>query len=787
MSLQIYINDVDKSALVNWSSVQFEDNLTSQVDLLSFDVRVYDGQAYAPAVLDHIELYDDSVKIFGGHIVAIDRTVTAGSLITYNVKTKDYSHYFDRRLVVDEYEDLPAINIICEILNRYVNKGLRVQIADFEPTEIWTGGAADAVNYRTGAQGWKVTSVDTVAATAYRDIFLNLTPSGFDDATDIIEADVWIDDIAALDTVILKAGDGDLTNNFSYSITGLVTGANLVRVAKSGFTATGAPDWSAINRVQVEVTSTAGNTANVTFDNWQAMTADAFTRINAMTATGTVKFAGFRYEQPTQCLKQLAELFNWNWYIDENRDVNFFAKFEQSSAFNLTDTAGKHIYDSLQYKGDAKQLRNSIYVRGGDYLASAYTEYLTQQTDGDNAVFLLGYRYKNYSLTVDGDEVSVGVANLQSYTGNSGESQLSGGGTGLNIGETTGNERQALQIICGKKGRRSGVRLKIKKVGAPTDNLVIRIYSSSGNEPTATPLSAAETIAGGDLTTDYVETTVDFTESATNDLLLDVEDKYHIVLSRSTGVDASNYYVIDATSQKYDGLTQAYDGMAWVAESASAYFSELIKYEVLYSFNEKQIIFTTAPAAGAVIVWQGQPYLPVIIQYKDYASIAIYGEYQHKIIDSSIKTKEGARQRALAEILEFASEIQELQFDTYNAGLKSGQTINVDLSGMSVDGDYIITRVRANTRTHDSFLYGITAVSTRTFGIIDWLTKQLEDDAKNIEISADEVVDKIEGILEAMTMSESWTATLLNGHVWAADDTTPNRLIWNGGASQIWI
>lgn len=789
MALTLKINGVDKSNAVLWRSLNWSQALTSQVDTLTFQVQKYGSLTFAPEVLDEVELYEDAVKVFGGNIVTINENVASVDRQVYSIAVKDYQHLMDRRVVVEKYTDEPVINIINEILNRYVNKDYRIEIASFEPTEIWVDdGVADTDHYRVGTQGRKLTSASGSTEDANRYLYQNLQPTGFS-ADDFIEFEVYVDDKDNLNECIVYFGDESLTNYFYYDYQSQVTtnGWNLCRVAKSSFSEVGSPDWTNIRRNRIRITSVGSTTVNATFDNMQVLTGDAFTRNGAYNATQNINFMAFNYEYPSKCFQRMAELFAWHWYVDENKDIKFFAKFDIGSAYNLTDTGGNYVYRSLKINSNADQLRNAIYVRGGDYIGTTITEDLSHQADGTNKIFKLGYKYSGYALEVNSTPVPVGIENLDAYTDNLGSRQVLEGGTALKVGDVAGNTYQAQQVIVGKGGRRGAVKLRIRKVGTPADSVSVTIYSDSSDQPSGVPLSAPSLIAGGSITTAFQEYTFSLTEAVINDLFFNPDDKYHIVVDRSGGLDASNYYEIDVSDNAdYDGY--AHTGNAtptWTRLEKKLYFVESIDYDVLYSFQEKIITFASAPAAIDVIEWTADPYYPIFVLYRENVSISAYGEYQYAIIDKSIKTRDGARQRALEEVLAWAEEVNEAQFTTYISGLRAGQTINIQSAKRGLNQDYVIQRVIARARTPETLEYTVVCVTTRTYGILYWLQSQIMKDNRDIEIADNEQEDKIEALYESMYFTTEYTYTKYTGKKWGITGT--DDLVWDGSALDIWI
>lgn len=794
MALQIHVNGIERTSIVLWETLVWDQAQTYKPDFLTFSVQKFGSRTFAPVLLDEVTLTVDSDKVFGGHIVAVNQNVDAYDRLIYEVTIKDYSHKMDRLLVQESYTEKPVINIICDILNKYVNKTTRVEIGSFETDEIWNGGTVDTVNFRIGEQARKLTSTGTVVTTN-RSLFLDLTANSLG-TSDYIDIDVYVDTLANLSSCVLKLGDVTLTNYFSKDITAQITatGWNYVRVLKSAFSSTGSPAWNNITFQQIEVTAVGVTTVNVTFDNWQALSATlGYTRSNALTATQVVSYIAFNFMETSKCLIKLAQLFLWQWYVDENKDIHFFAKFEEGAPFNLTDDGGKYVYRSLLFNQNADQLRNSIFVRGGEYLGPSLTEDLSVQVDGVAKIFKVGYNYDvdTMTLTLVVTEKAVGIDNIDAYADNEGVKQTSIGSSQLKVGDASGREKQSQQIIAERKGRRTKVKIRLRKVGTPVDNFQIQIFSDDGsNKPSATNLSTVATLAGGSITTSFVEYTFTLTEASTNTLLLTKNTKFHIVASRSAANDAANYYEIDVFTNIYDGKIYSGDATPVWTENTSYdwYFIEVLGFDALYNADEKIVTFNTAPPNGNALTLTAQPKQPVLIQYKDNSSVAIYGEYQFKVEDETILSQEAARQRALEEIIQWATGASEATFRTYQNGLRVGQTINVQSTIRGLNTDFFVNKVSARAKNPSALEYQVGLTSAKTMGIIYYLQGLLIDQDEKL-VDDTELLAKIEGVSEMITFVDtSVTPTLYTGKVWSDDaGTTANKLIWDGGLAHIWI
>lgn len=90
---------------------------------------------------------------------------------------------------------------------------------------------------------------------------------------------------------------------------------------------------------------------------------DGFTTTNVLSApaiSGDLTFVGTRLDD---AIKQVAALVNWNWYVDYNKDIHFFATETSQSPADLID--GNRSYFNLQWAPSIDQIRTRVYVQGG--------------------------------------------------------------------------------------------------------------------------------------------------------------------------------------------------------------------------------------------------------------------------------------------------------------------------------------------------------------------------------------------------------------------------------------
>lgn len=182
-------------------------------------------------------------------------------------------------------------------------------------------------------------------------------------------------------------------------------------------------------------------------------------------------------------------------------------------------------------------------------------------------------------------------------------------------------------------------------------------------------------------------------------------------------------------------------------------------YDCLYNFQEKTLKFKSAtlPSAGQVVRMTGNPMIPVIVKRGDPTSIAANGIYEFLIIDKSINTQQAARDRASAELFAYRNSLVEGKFTTDTTGLRAGQTLGVTITARGINETYVIQSIYFRTKSPTEFVYDVKLVSTRSFGVIEYLLGLLRDQKKTIVISDSEVIDLVQDIVETITPTDSWS------------------------------
>jgi hypothetical protein len=335
----------------------------------------------------------------------------------------------------------------------------------------------------------------------------------------------------------------------------------------------------------------------------------------------TIDYIAFNYLPISKCLTQLADFANYDWYIDYDKVIQFFAKDALPAPVVLSDTNGSYLDNSLVIRRDNSQVRNVIYVRGGKYLGDTFTTEI--EATGVDAIYPLGYKYQDLSVTLTGQPLSVGLDNL-------------------------------------------------------------------------------------DLADDY---------------------------------------------------------------------------DLLWNFQEKIIKFKDAdiPSSGAVMRVGGRPYLPVRVKVRDEVSINSMataeggsGEYEFLIIDNTIESRQEARDRATAELNSYKQTLDEGSFRTYVDGFRAGQQLTINSTAHDINETFVVNRVTTKMWTADRFIYDIQLVTTKTFGIIEYLQQLLIDKTKEFKINENEIIDVVEAASETIDISETILSSITHnpqGETITVDET----------------
>ena len=101
------------------------------------------------------------------------------------------------------------------------------------------------------------------------------------------------------------------------------------------------------------------------------------------------------------CIQRLADTVQYDWYIDEEKSIHFFAKYSKISPFNLADDDGNFVPKSLKRQADGSQIVNTIKINGGEYDEINRYEDIITVNGSDQKSFELKYKMSSVRVWVD--------------------------------------------------------------------------------------------------------------------------------------------------------------------------------------------------------------------------------------------------------------------------------------------------------------------------------------------------------------------------------------------------
>jgi hypothetical protein len=157
----------------------------------------------------------------------------------------------------------------------------------------------------------------------------------------------------------------------------------------------------------------------------------------------------------------------------------------------------------------------------------------------------------------------------------------------------------------------------------------------------------------------------------------------------------------------------------------------------------------------------GYPLIPIIVVVEDASSIASNGVFEFKKINKTIKTSEEAQQFANAQLDAYAKSLRSGSFNTYRAGLSSGQTITANLASLGVVDSFTIQRVSFEMFSKNAGLWQVEVATQRTTGIISFLQDLLLASADEIVLNDNEVLEKSYVNSEQINVTEEITLSTI--------------------------
>ena len=203
-------------------------------------------------------------------------------------------------------------------------------------------------------------------------------------------------------------------------------------------------------------------------------------------------------------------------------------------------------------------------------------------------------------------------------------------------------------------------------------------------------------------------------------------------------------------------------------------------YDYLLDYQQKHIETDVAPAATTVMEFTYKYDIPILVAVEDTASIEANGQFEYAIFDKKIDSIDDARDRAKAELIDYAETFVDGSFVTDTNGFMAGQYINIDLTDYDIDDNYLIQKVMARSLGGGTFHYTVSVVSAKKLGIINFLIKLLEGQRDALDIADDEVVDELwEPTNQGILIQDSIASMITDSPPYQWDDAKWDLAEWS--------
>jgi len=356
------------------------------------------------------------VLLFAGVVVnSPEAEIGVSGFFEYAVQCVDWAVLYDRKDVVQQYVSQYSREMCGRIVYEFCAPDTQVDIDFFESAWTATGVALTMANDATDRiQGLysQKTGTSGAGAALWTKTFTALDLSAQKHARFWWKASAGYGGMVT--ALKLRLG-ADASNYFEYTLANIGAAYedcwNYESVILSSYASkTGSPNLNAIAWAQIALTCSAAiPTNNLRFDHLLATTG-SFTLQKCQ--RGGAKFGDIRsqYTKPSALTEQFAKNQTYFWYIDNDRDLNFFPSSNNPAPYSLSNAAGAatNNYIDLVIDTDISKLVNRQTVRGG--LApdsNLYTQ--TLAFDGQRTSFPLDYPPSTFALTVGGVAQTVGA------------------------------------------------------------------------------------------------------------------------------------------------------------------------------------------------------------------------------------------------------------------------------------------------------------------------------------------------------------------------------------------
>lgn len=205
------------------------------------------------------------------------------------------------------------------------------------------------------------------------------------------------------------------------------------------------------------------------------------------------------------------------------------------------------------------------------------------------------------------------------------------------------------------------------------------------------------------------------------------------------------------------------------------YLDKDTDFQVMWNYEQKYIRFTSGniPPASTTpnIEITGKPIKPIVVQLYDSYSISKYGIYEFYIRNDNLTSREEAVKYAQSQLQAYSASIKSTKFDTYKAGLRSGQTIVINLPTRGIAESFIIQSVSFKQLTPEKGYWSVSLATLRTISLIDILQRLLTKE--QLVSGEDETLLEFIQFLDNSTVTDSYrlSTTETENYLWCEEGT----------------
>jgi hypothetical protein len=342
---------------------------------------------------------------------------------SYRVSCSDYTNLLDRQIVVETFSNQYSREIIGRSVYEFAANDTETTLDLFESAWTESGVAlpmTDDTSDRIEGTKSQQTGTSAAGTAIWTKTITSIDLTNYND-----DIRIWkkIAEDQGVSELAFKFRVGTDSSNYYEWNSNFIGNDNhgcwhyLNGKFNNPTVTTGSPNITDITWLQLEIQCNAAMpSTSIHFDHMLATTG-GFTLSNVIRGQKQFDDVRVQYKKPSVMIEELAKLQGYFWYVDNERDINFFTNSQTPAPFDITTNSEN--FSNLVISADITNLKNRQTVRGG--IAPSEVIYIQQEVaDGVMESWNLNYPPKDLTVEVDtgGGFVSqtVGVENLVDET-----------------------------------------------------------------------------------------------------------------------------------------------------------------------------------------------------------------------------------------------------------------------------------------------------------------------------------------------------------------------------------